>query len=154
MFAADHRKAATELARVLRPGGKLGIAAWTPAGGIGQFFVTVSAFAPPPPPGFQPPPLWGSREHVTQLFDGTGIELTFEPAKVEFRFGSVDAAVEEYSEKFGPIVMLRQNLDSERWREAREALAALYTRLDRNPVGDELVMDGEYLVTLGTKRST
>lgn len=155
MFAPDHRQAAAEISRVLRPGGRLGIAAWTPDGGIGRFFATLSAFVPPPPPpGFQPPPLWGAREHVTQLLDGTGIELTFEQAAVEFRFASVGAAVDEYTAKFGPILMLRDTLDPERWHDAKAAVEALFRTLDRNADAEELVMHGEYLITLGTKADT
>ena len=59
MFAPHHQQAADELVRVVRPGGRIGLISWTPAGFIGQMFATMKPFAPPPPPGAQPPPLWG-----------------------------------------------------------------------------------------------
>ncbi len=77
MFAPRHEVAAAEIARVLRPGGRLGITAWTPEGGMGSFFRTVGAYMPPPSPIAQPPVLWGSEAHVGELFADTGIELEF-----------------------------------------------------------------------------
>jgi SAM-dependent methyltransferase len=151
MFAPDHERAATEIARVLRPGGRMGIVAWTPEGGIGRFCQTLSAYAPPPPPGFLPPPLWGTRDHVKNLFDGTGVELRFEEAAVHFEFESAEAAAEEYSTKFGPIVMLREALEPEgRWDEAYAALLEYYRGYEETP-GGNVRFDGEYLITLGTK---
>ena len=67
MFAPHHQVAADELVRVLRPGGRLGLVAWTPAGFIGQMFATMKPYAAPPPPGAQPPPLWGDESHVRAL---------------------------------------------------------------------------------------
>ena len=72
MFAPDHKRAAGEIARVLAPGGRFGVAPGSPEGNIGQFFATIAKYAPPPPEGFQPPPLWGVRDHVNEIFDGTG----------------------------------------------------------------------------------
>src|SRR5262245_27745193 len=60
MFAPDHARAASEIARVLKPGGRLGICAWTPEGNVGKMFMTTASHMPPPPAGFQPPLLWGS----------------------------------------------------------------------------------------------
>jgi SAM-dependent methyltransferase len=153
MFAPDHTKAAAEIARVVRPGGRIGIAAWTPDGSIGRFFQALSAFAPPPPPGFMPPPLWGDRDHVMNLFDGTGVELRFEEAAVHFEFESAEAAAEEYATKFGPIVMLREALEPEgRWDEAYAALIDFY-REGEESEGGPIALDGEYLITLGTRAS-
>jgi len=151
MFAPDHAKAAAEIARVASPGGRIGIAAWTPDGGIGRFFQALSEYAPPPPPGFQPPPLWGDRDHVAGLFEGTGVEIRFEESAVHFDFESAEAAAEEYSEKFGPIVMLRNMLEPEgKWEEARAALVDYYREGEVTP-GGRVQTTGEYLITLGTK---
>jgi len=151
MFAPDHRAAAAEIARVVRPGGRIGIAAWTPDGGIGQFFQRLSAFGPPPPPDFQPPPMWGTRGHVSGLFGDTGVELRFEESSVHFEFESAEAAAEEYSQKFGPIVMLRQMLEPEGgWDEARAALLDYYREGETEP-GGPIALEGEYLITLGTR---
>ena len=151
MFAPDHGKAAAEIARVLRPGGRIGIAAWTPDGGIGQFFQRLSSFAPPPPPGFQPPPLWGTRDHVVGLFADTGVEPRFEEEAIHFEYESAEAATEEYSAKFGPIVMMRKMLEPEgRWDEARAELLSFY-REGEETEGGKIAIDGEYLITLGSK---
>ena len=67
MFAPFHQKIATELVRVTRPGGTIGLLNWTPTGFIGQMFTTMKPDAPPPPPGARPPPLWGDEVHVRGL---------------------------------------------------------------------------------------
>ena len=67
MFAPHHQLAADELVRVCRPGGRIGLISWTPEGFIGQMFATMKPYAPTPPPGVQPPPLWGSEDHVRAL---------------------------------------------------------------------------------------
>ena len=75
MFAPHHQEVADELVRVCRPGGTIGLLSWTPEGMIGALFATMKLFAPPPPPGAQPAPLWGSEEHVRELF-GDRVEFT------------------------------------------------------------------------------
>jgi SAM-dependent methyltransferase len=150
MFAPRHEVAAAEIVRVLRPGGQFAVTAWTPDGSVGDFFRTVSRFAPEPPPGFQPPPLWGERDHVERIFAGKGIELRFEDAAVAFQYDSVEAAVDEFWEKFGPIVTLRRKLEAEgREQELREALVANFE--DHRSEGGGVAYDGEYLITLGRK---
>jgi SAM-dependent methyltransferase len=68
MFAPHHEQAASEMVRVCRPGGTIGLMSWTPEGMIGGLFKTMGPFAPPPPPGASPPPLWGSEDHLGELF--------------------------------------------------------------------------------------
>ena len=68
MFAPHHQDVADELVRVCRRGGTIGLLSWTPEGMIGGLFRTMGPFAPPPPPGAQPAPLWGSEEHLRELF--------------------------------------------------------------------------------------
>lgn len=67
MFAPHHERTADELVRVVRPGGRIGLLSWTPRGFIGQMFAVMKPFAPAPPPGAQPPPLWGDEAHVRGL---------------------------------------------------------------------------------------
>ncbi len=151
MFAPNHDAAAAEIARVLRPGGRMGIACWRPEGGIGQFFQTVSKHAPPPPEGFQPPPLWGVRDHVESLFAGTPLRLSFEDAVAHWRFDSVAEAVEEYGTKFGPVVTLRAALEPEgRWEALRDDLADTFERITY-PEDGGVAFDGDYLITQGER---
>ena len=145
MFAPRHKVTANELARVLRPGGRLGIASWTPEGGTGAFFKAVGGFLPPPSPLAEPPLLWGSEAHVEELFDGTGIELEFSrDVATSPDFESTEAALEFITSKFGPLIMARQLTESTgRWPELRAALVSMFERNDPQ----------EYLVTLGRKAS-
>jgi SAM-dependent methyltransferase len=102
MFAPRHATAAAELARVLRPGGRLGIAAFTDSGAGGDFFRTLGAHLPAPPPFAESPLGWGDPAHVRSLFPG--LALAFEPASYAERFESLDHAVELYTTAFGPVV--------------------------------------------------
>jgi ubiquinone/menaquinone biosynthesis C-methylase UbiE len=153
MFAPDHQRAAGEIARVLRPGGRLGIAAWRPEGSIGQFFQTIAKHAPAPPPGFQPPPLWGVRDHVEALFADTPVTVRFDDAAAHFRFDSVEDMYEEYSTKFGPVVLLREALEAEgRYEPLRQDMLALYEETT-TPEDGGIAFDADYLVTRGKKAS-
>lgn len=151
MFAPNHDVAAAEIARVLRPGGCAAIAAWRPDGSIGDFFRSLAGFAPEPPPGFQPPPLWGDRAHVEEIFAPTRMQLRFEDAAVRLHFDSLEQAADEYWEKFGPVVTLRAMLEPQgRGAELRDALVGSLERSIR-PEGDGVSFDGEYLITVGRK---
>ena len=129
------------------------IAAWRPEGAIGQFFQTIAKHAPPPPPGFQPPPLWGVRDHVAELFAGHRASSSrFEDAAAHWRFDSIAEMVDEYATKFGPIVILRAALEPEgRWRGVRGRPAPrLFEELNQAEDGG-IAFDGDYLITLGEK---
>jgi ubiquinone/menaquinone biosynthesis C-methylase UbiE len=151
MFAPNHEAAAAEIARVLKPGGRLGVAAWNPSGAIGQFFATIAKHAPPPPPGFQPPPLWGVRDHVESLFAATPVSPRFEDAAVHWRFESIAEMVDEYGTKFGPIVILRSILEPEgRWEALQDDLTETFEQLTE-PDDGGVGFDGDYLITLGER---
>lgn len=150
MFAPRHEVAAAELARVLRPGGRLGICAWTPDGTIGGFFKTVARHLPPPP-WARPPLLWGTPEHVTDLFAGSGLEISFAHEAIQFEFPSLDACIEEFKTKFGPILIARRALEPEgRWEALERDLRAYFA--ERNEAIDgTLRYPGEYLVTVARR---
>jgi ubiquinone/menaquinone biosynthesis C-methylase UbiE len=150
MFAPRHQVAAAELARVLRPGGRLGLCNWTPEGNIGAFFKTVVTHAPPPTAG-TPPVKWGVEEYVRELFAGLDVELELERRQVDFRYDSVEEVVETFATKFGPVVKARERLEPQgRWPALREDLAKLYA--ETNEASDGSVsFPGEYLVVAGRK---
>jgi SAM-dependent methyltransferase len=143
MFAPRHDVAAAELARVLRPGGRMGLCSWTPEGIQGVFFRTLGAYLPPAPPFAQPPLLWGTPDHVEKLFACHGVQLEFDRETVQGEpFDSGYDAVDFAAENFGPLLMLRGMLEPQgAWDDVRDQLAELYDR--REP--------GEYLVVLGRK---
>lgn len=152
MFAPRHEIAAAEIARVLKPGGRIGICAWTPTGRIGEFFQMISRHVPAPPPGVAtgPPIMWGDQDHVRGLFADSGIELSFSEEIAEFEFPSLDYAVEFYTTKFGPLVMAKAALEPQgKWEPLLADLTALYE--SHNEGSDTFVMRNQYLRTTGTK---
>ena len=142
MFAPRHRVTAAELARVLRPGGRLCVAAWAPEGEVGKLFRAIGAYMPPPPPFAEPPLGWGVEEHVREIFEGTGVELEFAREAVGFaEFDSPEEEMEFTVSKFGPLIMARRMLEPQgRW----EALLGDLRRLLEHRTGE-----AEYLVTIG-----
>jgi SAM-dependent methyltransferase len=151
MFAPDQAKTADEIARVMKPGGGMGICAWTLDGSIGKFFMTVSKHMPPPPEGFQPPILWGNEDHVRGLFDGTGVDLELRRAALEFIADSADAFMEEYETALPPMVAARQALEPEgKWEALRSDVLALYAETNEANDGSYRQI-AEYLVIEGRK---
>jgi SAM-dependent methyltransferase len=151
MFAPDHRATAHEIARVVRPGGRFGLACWKPDGNVGQMFQAIAKYAPPPPEGFQPPPLWGVREHVEECFAGTAVVLDFVDHAAHWRYESVDEIFDEFVPAFGPLVMLRSALEPEgRWEEFLADFRQMFEGISYEENGG-IAYDGEYLITLGER---
>jgi len=105
MFAPHHKVSADEIARVCRSGGTIGLLSWTPEGFIGQMFATMKPYAAPPPPGAQPPPLWGSEEHLRELFGDriTEIEARRQELVVE-AFATPEEYREYFKRTYGPTI--------------------------------------------------
>jgi ubiquinone/menaquinone biosynthesis C-methylase UbiE len=149
MFAPFHDAAAGEMLRVTRPGGRIGVASWTPAGFIGQMFAAMKPFAPPPPEGVQPPPLWGDEAHVRDLFD-TGVrDLTAETRTVMVDAFASGAEFRDYFKAcYGPTIVAYRSLgdDAERVAALDRALADLGDRA----ISDHR-MEWEYLVVTASR---
>jgi SAM-dependent methyltransferase len=149
MFAPDQEAAAAELARVTKPGGKIGIACWTPEGLVGAMFKLQGSFMPPPPPGVMPPVLWGSVDRVTELFNPFGLELSFTKRMNIFEHADAEGYNEHMEANFGPLVTAR-NVLGDRWPEMKSKLNDLFAAAN-TAVGGALRMEGEYLQTIATK---
>jgi SAM-dependent methyltransferase len=102
MFAPDQRRAARELARVCRPGGRIGLASWTPDGFIGKVFKVMGKHVPPPP-GLRPPSAWGAEDRLLELFDGEAREIRTSERDYVFRYRSPAHWVEVFRTWYGPI---------------------------------------------------
>jgi SAM-dependent methyltransferase len=135
MFAPDHLRTAAELVRVCRPGGRIAMTTWVNDGFAGELFKLTGSVMPPPPPGVQPPPLWGVEEHVEEAFAAAGVSAMIERETVDFDFPSVEDAVQRYAKDFGPFVIARGVLEpQDRWVEFLRAFADLIGRF--NPASD------------------
>lgn len=150
MFAPHHELAAAELARVCRSGGTIGVLSWTPDGFIGQLFATMKPYAPPPPPGASPAPLWGSVEHVRQLFGERveGVVARQQALRVE-RFTTGAEFRDFFKANYGPTIAVYRFIG-----EDAEKAAALDA--DMAALGDRFLKDGvmpwEYLVVTARRR--
>ncbi|MGQ1837364.1 class I SAM-dependent methyltransferase [Kocuria turfanensis] len=152
MFAPHHQRTADELVRVTRPGGTLALLSWTPEGMVGELFRTMKPFAPAPPPGVQPPPLWGSEEHVRGLLGGRVDLATVRRDALEVTaFARPRDFGEHFRVNYGPAVAVRANAAREgRAEEFDAALDELCERWNRG-TADRARFDMEYLVTTGTR---
>ncbi|MFD6142237.1 class I SAM-dependent methyltransferase [Promicromonospora sp. NPDC060271] len=150
MFAPFHRTAAAELLRVTRPGGTIGLIAWTPAGFIGQMFATMKPYAPAPPPGAEPPPLWGDEAHVRDLLgDGvTDVHAEVRTLPVE-RFSSGTEFREFFKAVYGPTIAVYRNVadDAERTAALDQALLDLAARFQ----DADGAMGWDYLLLTATR---
>jgi SAM-dependent methyltransferase len=129
MFAADHKRAAAELARV---GGRVVMTTWDFEGMNGQLFVVMRPYMPPPPDGAEPPPFWGIEDHVRECFAPTGREVTIERDSAPTgEFESVDTYTDFLLRTLGPVDLARAALEADgRWDEMRAAVRANYERFN------------------------
>jgi SAM-dependent methyltransferase len=150
MFAPFHRAAADELVRVTRPGGRIGLVSWTPEGVIGQMFSVLRPYAPPPPAGAQPPPLWGAEDHVRDLLGESvdDVEATRAHLVVD-RFADGDEFRDYFKENYGPTIAAYRAIadDPDRVTVLDAALADLGNRHL-----DDGVMTWEYLLLTARRR--
>ncbi|NBM14613.1 class I SAM-dependent methyltransferase [Streptomyces sp. GC420] len=153
MFAPRHEAGARELVRVCRPGGTIGLINWTPEGFIGQMFAVVKPYAPAPPPGAQPPPLWGREEHVRGLLGErvTDFEARRRTVRID-RFGKPEEFREYFKSCYGPTIAVYRNIADDPARVA-ELDVGLDDLARRHAEGrDGFSMEWEYLVVTARKR--
>ena len=149
MFAPDHASCAAEMARVVRPGGRIALANWTPDSLIGRMFKVLGKFAPPPA-GVQPPSLWGTEAHVRALFGDTAASVQAAQRHFAFRYRSAAHFVEVFRTWYGPV----NKAFAAQTPERAEALAAeLVDLLDSlNRAGpSSLVVPSAYLEVVVTR---
>jgi SAM-dependent methyltransferase len=157
MFTPDQEKAASELLRVVRPGGRIGLANWTPDGFVGHMFRILGKHVPPAP-GLKSPALWGTRERLGQLF-GTEVEIRVKTLQFNFRYLSPAHFVDVFRTYYGPMNKAFAALagDWGKLRAFEDDLAALVERSNRSDDGT-LVAPGDYLEVViqkpGGKRLT
>ena len=149
MFAPDQQRTADELLRVTRPGGRIGIANWTPDGFNGQMFKTVGKHAPPPP-GLQPPPLWGTEDRVRELFGDRVSELEANERIANMRFRSPDHYMEFFKTYFGPTKMAFKRVGEEGAPALERDLRELIDRFNRAEDG-AAVLPAAYLEAVAVK---
>jgi SAM-dependent methyltransferase len=123
MFTPNQQRAAAELQRVCRPGGRIGLANWTPGGFIGQMFKIVGRYAPPPA-GVRSPLDWGSQERLAELFDGVRA-LEAQPMHFVFRYRTGQDWLETFRSYYGPMLKAFATLDDEARREFERELLDL-----------------------------
>ncbi len=150
MFAPDQRRTALEMMRVLRPGGRIGMANWTPGAFIGRLFKVIGAHVPPPA-GLKSPALWGSDTHVAELFGPLAAQIRSERRVFNFRYRSAAHWVQVFRDYYGPTHKAFAALDGAGKQALERDLTALLQEL--NVAGDtSLVVPAEYLEIVITKQ--
>jgi ubiquinone/menaquinone biosynthesis C-methylase UbiE len=151
MFTPDQEKAASELARVCKPGGKIGLANWTPESFIGQLFKTIGKYIPPPP-GVKSPALWGTKARLEQFFGNGAQEIQTTSREFVFRYRSPQHWIDVFRSYYGPMNKTFAALDPEKQLAFTQDLMALME--SRNRSGNAtLVLPSEYLEVVIVRKS-
>jgi SAM-dependent methyltransferase len=149
MFTPDHRRAASEMLRVLHPGGRIAMANWTPGGFVGRLFKVIGAQVSPPS-GVQPPSLWGTEPHIVDLFGPRAAQIRCERRQFNFRYRSAAHWVQVFRDLYGPTHKAFNALDAVGAASLERAITALLDEL--NTAGpSSLVVPSEYLEIVITK---
>jgi SAM-dependent methyltransferase len=147
MFTPDQDAAAAELLRVVRPGGRIGLASWTPESFIGQIFKTIGKHLPPPA-GVRSPALWGTEARLAELFPGHRIEASKQVFNLRYR--SADHWLEVFRTFYGPVNRAFAALDATKAAELEADIRALLGRMNRAGA-DSLIVPSEYLEAVVTR---
>ena len=150
MFTPNQDKAAAELLRVCKSGGKIGLANWTPEGFIGQVFKTLGKYLPPPT-GAKSPALWGTQARITEMFDAQARSIRAESRLFKFRYRSPAHFLEVFKTYYGPVLKAFAALDQASQEALHSDLNALIASMNRATNGS-MVVPSEYLEVVITKR--
>lgn len=150
MFSPDQSKAAAELARVCRPGGRIGLANWTPAGFIGQLFKTIGRHVPPPA-GTQPPSLWGVETHLARMFGEQAATIVVTQRLFTFRYRSAAHFIDVLRKWYGPVHKAFASLPQIQAATLEADLTGLLNNSNR-PGCKALAVPSEYLGVVVTRR--
>jgi ubiquinone/menaquinone biosynthesis C-methylase UbiE len=149
MFAPDQERAAAEMLRVCRRGGRIGLANWTPEGFIGQMFKVVARHVAPPA-GVKPPPLWGSSPRLAELFDPRKAAVSWVKRDFSFRYRSPAHWVEVFRTWYGPVLKAFGALNEAGQAAFESDLLALVSRFNR-AADRTMVVPSEYLEIVVTR---
>jgi SAM-dependent methyltransferase len=147
MFAPNQPRAAGELARVVRPGGRIGLACWTPEGFTGHLFRLLAGFVPSPE-GVPSPMLWGAEPRLVELFGPRATNIRCARREWVARYRSAEHWIDVYRTHYGPVLKAFAALPPARQSELHVALIALLSRHNRDRGNGRLVIAGEYLETV------
>lgn len=149
MFTPDQERAAAQLLRVCRPGGRIGLANWTPEGFIGQVFKTIGRHLPPPA-GVKSPALWGTRARIAELFEAQAASIEMAQRHFVFRYRSPGHWLEVFRTFYGPLLKAFAALEPAAQQALEADLMALIGRFNRSGDGT-MVVPGEYLEVVITR---
>ena len=150
MFSPDQDRTAEELVRVCKPGGRVGLANWTPEGFIGQMFKTIGKYLPPPT-GVKSPAIWGTRSWVETTFRAAASTIAAEPRLFVFRYRSAQHFLEIFRAYYGPMLKAFEALEGVSRKALARDIIDLVGRFNRS--GDQtMVVPSEYLEVVITKR--
>lgn len=150
MFTPNQDTAAAELLRVCRPGGRIGLANWTPEGFIGQLFKTIGKYLPPPA-GVKSPALWGTQPRIAELFGSQAAVIQAETRRFVFRYRSPHHWLHVFKTYYGPVLKAFAALEPGAQTALASDITALIRGFDRSG-GASMVVPGEYLEIVITRR--
>jgi SAM-dependent methyltransferase len=143
MFAPNQDRAAAELLRVVRPGGRIGLANWTPDGFVGELFGIVGGFVPPPA-GLKPPAAWGTETRMVELFGTHASDIRTRRRRFVFRNHSAEHWIDEFRSYYGPVLRAFEALDGFGQAKLHNALVDVLERYNRGGHG-ALIVPSDYL---------
>lgn len=150
MFSPDQGRTASEMLRVCRSGGRIGLANWTPDGFIGQMFKTIGKHLPPPA-GLKSPALWGTSEWMEKAFGAESSALKAKPRNFVFRYRSPQHFLDVFRDYYGPMLKAFEALNAAGRKALSQDIIELIGRFNTSGDGT-VVVPGEYLEVVVTKR--